>query len=280
VKRINPKTGKQFKRGDTRDIDDLVFGEYKSQVSNVTGHNYEMWRTPDQVNNMLKKSSDWRKENKEYIKTWRKTANVTPKKRAKMLLRRAKGRAVKKQILFSLTLDDVLPKILEGKCQLTNLPFDLTQDCDSWRNPYSPSIDRIDSSLGYTKENTRVVLTSVNITLNEFGENTMLPILKEMVKAIENNAKQKPTTPVPAGSDIQGDADSKRRALLAARLGEDRDDANYHSGTISRQDVDHRAQASSGDSVGLGDKKVGTFVTSYDIQDHWQLHPAYGWIER
>ena len=55
MKRLNPKTGKQFKRGDTRDIDNLIFGQYKSQISNITGYNYEMWRTPDQVNNVLKK---------------------------------------------------------------------------------------------------------------------------------------------------------------------------------------------------------------------------------
>lgn len=261
VKRLNPKTGKQFKRGDTRDIDDLIFGQYKSQISNITGYNYEVWRTPDQVNNVLKKAASWRKENKEYMKSWRKTANVTPEKRAKMVLMRAKNRAIKKQILFSLTLDDVLPKILKGKCELTNLPFDLTQDCDSWRNPYSPSIDRIDSSLGYTKENIRLVLTSVNITLNEFGDNIMLPILKAMVKAIDKNAQKNTTTPVPTGNHSESNFNTKYGTLFTAGLGQDHYNAYHHSGAIPGQDTDHRAQESSGDSVGHGGKEVEPSIT-------------------
>ena len=274
MKRLNPDTGKPFKRGDTRDIDDLIFGEYKTQISKVTGYNYEMWRNPDQISNVLKKSSNWRKENREYIKTWRKAANVTPEKRAKMLLRRSRTRAAKKQILFSLTLNDVLPAILQGKCQLTNLPFDLTQECNSWRNPYSPSIDRIDSSLGYVKENIRVVLTSVNITLNEFGESTMLPILKEMVKAIEKNVKKKSATPVSTGHHQQGEIYPEHGTVLATRLGQDDDNADHHCGADARKDLDHRAQTSSRDSMGRGGQEVGTSLTSFSFQNYGVSCPA------
>jgi len=36
--------------------------------------------------------------------------------------------------------------------------------------PFSASIDRINTNLGYTKDNVRFVCTMVNFALNEFGE--------------------------------------------------------------------------------------------------------------
>lgn len=37
-------------------------------------------------------------------------------------------------------------------------------------NPYSPSLDRIDTSRGYTKDNVRLVVYAVNIMLMDWGE--------------------------------------------------------------------------------------------------------------
>lgn len=67
------------------------------------------------------------------------------------------------------------------------------------------------------------------------------------------SAKTQPVTSVPTRSDLNGQADAKRRALLTARLGEDRNDAQHHCGTISREDLDHRPQTCSGNSLGCGD---------------------------
>ena len=72
-----------------------------------------------------------------------------------------------------------------GKCQLTGLPFDLLQEQTTFQNPYAPSLDRIDSSLGYLDSNVRVVLAAVNRALGQEGETTMLPILEAMVASIK-----------------------------------------------------------------------------------------------
>ena len=74
-------------------------------------------------------------------------------------------------------------KIQKGKCELTGLPFDLSTPQNTKNNPYSPSLDRIDSkNKNYTPENTRVVLSAVNMALNEFGLEVMKPIMKKLLK--------------------------------------------------------------------------------------------------
>jgi predicted molibdopterin-dependent oxidoreductase YjgC len=58
-----------------------------------------------------------------------------------------------------------------GKCKLTNIDFTFKlKETQKNFNPFNPSIDRIDSSKGYTKDNVRIVCVIVNLALNEFGE--------------------------------------------------------------------------------------------------------------
>lgn len=56
------------------------------------------------------------------------------------------------------------------KCAVTGLPFDFKGKKGNWhKNPFSPSLDRINRSIGYVPGNVRVVLTGVNIAINEWG---------------------------------------------------------------------------------------------------------------
>ena len=117
---------------------------------------------------------------------------ASPEGRAKALVRgmRNNKRNGKRSTLEkTITYNDILPAILHGKCQLTGLFFDFKPPNKTSKNPYAPSLDRIDSHKGYSKENCRVVLAAVNTAINEYGDKVMLPILKAMVKAIEKNAK-------------------------------------------------------------------------------------------
>jgi len=57
-----------------------------------------------------------------------------------------------------------------GRCALTGMPFRLEHYEKSRRNPYAPSIDRIDNGLGYTEGNVRLVLTFVNLAIADYGE--------------------------------------------------------------------------------------------------------------
>lgn len=46
------------------------------------------------------------------------------------------------------------------------------------RNPNAPSVDRIDSSRGYTVDNCRLILWSLNRALNNYGEGYIFKIFR------------------------------------------------------------------------------------------------------
>lgn len=101
---------------------------------------------------------------------------VTPEVRAVLRARIsfAQSRATSRGRAFSLSLDALcdLYDAQEGRCAITGLPFDISSgsEDDRWRRPFPPSIDRIDSALGYTPENIRLVCAAVNNALGPWGE--------------------------------------------------------------------------------------------------------------
>ena len=107
------------------------------------------------------------------------------KKRAKVLCNLARFRAKEKGIAYELhSHEQEIQEIIDqGTCQLTGIPFNL-EGGKTWD---SPSLDRIDNSLGYTRENTRAVLYCVNIMANLWGPNKIL----EIAKAIQGQRTSK-----------------------------------------------------------------------------------------
>lgn len=162
-----------FKHGDIRE-DGYVFRQYQG-VINKNGFEREHWYNP-------KSFLERREKENSYSHTQYHKNKCNPKTKASRLIQSAKQRGK-----VTITADWVCQKIKNGVCELTGLPFDLGYS-EHNQNPLSPSLDRIDANKKeYSAENTRVVLTAVNISLNQYGEKTMLPILKAMVLAIEKN---------------------------------------------------------------------------------------------
>ena len=147
------------------------------------------------------------------------------------------------------------------------------------RRPDAPSLDRISKHKHYTEENSRVILWAVNCALSEYGTDNMLPILKAMIKGIED-AQTKSATPVSTTDYREGEVYPELGSFSAPWIGQDSNDANHNSGTDEGQDADHSTQESSGDSMGRRVPEMGTFVSLESEQDNWHLHPTYGWIER
>jgi len=198
--------------------------------------------------------------------------------RASLLISNAKRRCKDKNIEFHLTRQWVEEHLARNTCEITGMLFDFGPPIGGVsRMINAPSLDRIDKNKHYTEDNTRVILWAVNCALAEYGTEVMLPILKATVKGIEN-AQQKSTTPVSEGIDSQSEHDAKRRAVLAARLGEDRNHPDNHSGTIPGEDADHRAQESSGDSMGRGGQEVEPSIVSQSIEVTWPREPKVIWI--
>lgn len=67
---------------------------------------------------------------------------------------------------------------MTGKALTFKNPF---KNCS--KNPYSPSIDRIDSRIGYTKSNCRIVCVAANYAMNEWGDSVLRELALSMVHA-------------------------------------------------------------------------------------------------
>jgi uncharacterized protein YacL (UPF0231 family) len=75
------------------------------------------------------------------------------------------------------------------RCALTGIEFNFIKIVSSYRRPFLPSIDRIDSNLGYIKNNVRLVCTIVNLALNDFGDEAFDKICRAYVKLNDEQIK-------------------------------------------------------------------------------------------
>lgn len=143
---------------------------------------------------LLKK---WREENpeknKQIVKNYRdkykgiqKNYRKTSKGVTNSIYYGAKQRAAQRNMPFDLEKSEILKKVEIGICELTGIAFDYKSDAKAGygrRRPYTPSIDRIDNSKGYTKENCRIIISAMNIALNEWGEEMFLKLAQAYLSA-------------------------------------------------------------------------------------------------
>lgn len=107
------------------------------------------------------------------------------KHRSSILYYAARARAKKKNLEFSITKEWVYNKLIEGRCQITNFILILTpvgtREEKRKSNPYAPSLDRKDSNLGYTVNNTQIVISAVNKFKSDMLQYEMIDIAKAIV---------------------------------------------------------------------------------------------------
>lgn len=120
---------------------------------------------------------EWRRKRPEWVRAANKRAaekaRASVLARAGYLIARAKQRCKEKGWTCDLRRDWVMARIAAG-CELTGSPFDLS----SKRGPLVPSIDRIDSSKGYTADNCRVIVLALNVAFSDWGEVAVSDIWK------------------------------------------------------------------------------------------------------
>ncbi len=128
---------------------------------------------------------NWQKKHQKEILEKNRKWNENINNRLSRLLKAAHKRSKIKKISSDIDIEWLLEKYNEqnGKCLLTGIEFDLTHSNKKYhRNPFSPSLDRIDNSKGYTKSNTRLVCVWINIAIGEYGEENFLIMIKELLK--------------------------------------------------------------------------------------------------
>lgn len=100
------------------------------------------------------------------------------------LIRSLRQRAKKFNLEFSLDKEFIeqLYNNQNGKCLITGVEFNFDKNKCLSRRPFAPSIDRINSKLGYTKDNVRLICVAVNLSLNEFGDEVFDKICRAYVE--------------------------------------------------------------------------------------------------
>lgn len=102
--------------------------------------------------------------------------------RALNLFKSAQVRSVKKGWDFNLSRDDLLEMIRVGKCAVTGIPFVHEKPVGTVKNPYAASIDRIDSSKPYEKDNIRLVIWQYNLMKGEISDKELYKLCKKVVE--------------------------------------------------------------------------------------------------
>lgn len=112
---------------------------------------------------------------------------------------RSKRQAILRAIPFDLTLDEfqALVKYGKNRCAVTGIPFDFATKVGS-RRPWAPSLDRIDSRLGYSFQNCRLVCYAVNVALSDWGTAVFERMARSFVDyappALDHDSAPKPVS--------------------------------------------------------------------------------------
>lgn len=70
-------------------------------------------------------------------------------------------------------------------CEVTGLPFSWTRYAKRTIRPMAPSVDRIDSSKGYTRDNVRLVIFAANCAMGSWGEDYLYGWAKSFISEYE-----------------------------------------------------------------------------------------------
>lgn len=104
------------------------------------------------------------------------------------LYRQSEKGARARGITWALTPADALDIVVtsNGRCQVTGLRFSADSAPGSRKRPFFPSLDRINSGAGYSRENCRLVLAWVNNALASYGDDVFWQIVDRAKKQRKN----------------------------------------------------------------------------------------------
>lgn len=107
-----------------------------------------------------------------------------PRQRALDLLRNARRRAKKSGVEYSLSTEDIVIRVMTGRCEATGLRFSFDSVEDG---ALSPSLHRVDNSRGYTPGNVMVVCMMHNAAQREWGSKQLERYCRALVAALDGS---------------------------------------------------------------------------------------------
>jgi hypothetical protein len=113
----------------------------------------------------------------------RKKLNSTIQGRAKIFLRNAKNSALKRNQVFEITIEDIVNawEIQEKICAYSGREMTLLHG-----QLNTVSIERIDSKIGYTKDNTILVCQAINRMKSDFEFEEFFDLCKDVTKFLSD----------------------------------------------------------------------------------------------
>ena len=104
------------------------------------------------------------------------------------MVKSAKRRAKAKELPMDLTIDHIshLLEVQGYRCALTGKDFCL-KAVEQHKNPWSPSIDRLDHNKGYTADNVRLVATIVNEARGQHTDEDLLLMCTLLLTPIQED---------------------------------------------------------------------------------------------
>lgn len=240
MRRLNPKTGEEFKRGEIRD-DGYIFWSYRTK-KNKNGYCKEDWFHSSKYFNQYNSRAKTEKKNTGVCRARR------AKRRAAQLNRRPKW--IKDHFA------DQVKEIHKMARELEKV------------FPWKMHVDH-----HYPMQGKLVSGLEVPWNLE------ILPWFENIKKGnkFDVNAQQPPS--LPEGTYKNGKVYTQFGLIPATGSGQDDNDAYHHCGADARKDADYRTQESSGDSMGQRSEKVGTSQTSTRLQNHGFTQLAFEWYE-
>jgi hypothetical protein len=94
--------------------------------------------------------------------------------------KQARKGAVNRNIEFTITADDIIElwNNQQGLCRLSNIPMTLTHGTNVLQNPTKLSIDRIDSRVGYYKDNIQLITWQLNCGKSVWSNEQLIDLCK------------------------------------------------------------------------------------------------------
>jgi hypothetical protein len=170
----------------------------------------EYRKTPLRKARLAELSRSYYHQNREAVREQKTRYRSSILGRSLQLHDNARTRAAKLGVPFALTREWIAER-LSGVCALTGRPFDMTRHKGGVRaNLNAPSLDRVDSSKGYTMDNVRLVVVHANVARNEFTDADLLALAYDVIRTISSQAPAtgEGSTTIPQGS--RGQAAPKR----------------------------------------------------------------------
>ena len=126
----------------------------------------------------LRRTEKSKENNKSYKKYYSRTFSGT----ITSLLNGAKCRAKNNDLVIDLDRKWIEEHLRPMKCEATGVDLTLDKNDCFCHSPFRPSIDRVDNTKGYLKENCRIVCVIFNKAKSDYSETDVIKMAKGLVE--------------------------------------------------------------------------------------------------